>query len=295
MPIRSMTGFAQIKGQQGKTAYTFTAKSVNHRFLDLHLRLPGRSELFEQQLRKLCKEKIHRGHIEITLTLEYAGASGISVNQELVHGYVNAFRELSRELDLRGEADLNAVFRLNGVLSASSEMPEEAELQSALTAAAGELLDQLNANRRMEGDHMRTELESRMEQLERNTAQVETLRGAVLQAHLERIRTRMTELLEGKADADRILQEAAMLAERSDVQEEIVRLLTHVKHFRGLLEEGDDVGKKLDFLLQEMNREANTMLSKSTGLAGDAMNITELGLALKSDIEKSREQVQNVE
>jgi len=295
MTIRSMTGFAQLKGEQGRTAYTFAAKSVNHRFLDLHLRLPGRSELFEQQLRKLFKDKMHRGHVEVTLTLEYAGASGISVNQELVAGYVKAFRQLSDELDLHGEVDLNAVFRLNGALSGSSEMPEEAELQATLLAAAAELIDLLNANRRSEGDHTCAELESRMDQLERNTAEVETLRGAVLQAHLERIRARMAELLEGQAEPERILQEAALLAERSDVQEEIVRLLTHIKHFRGLLEEGEDVGKKLDFLLQEMNREANTMLSKTTGLAGDAMRITELGLALKSDIEKSREQVQNVE
>jgi uncharacterized protein (TIGR00255 family) len=290
-----MTGFAQIKGQQGKTAYTFTAKSVNHRFLDLHLRLPGRSDLFEQQLRKLCKEKMHRGHVELTLTLEYAGASGISVNHELVSGYVKAFRQLSDELDLHAELDLNAVFRLNGVLSASSEMPEEAELQAALQSAAAELIDLLNVNRRLEGDHTCVELEARMEQLERNTAEVATLRGAVLQAHLERIRARMAELLEGQADPDRILQEAAMLAERSDIQEEIVRLQTHTRHFRALLQEDGDVGKKLDFLLQEMNREANTMLSKTSGLAGDAMRITELGLALKSDIEKSREQVQNVE
>ncbi len=295
MSIRSMTGFAQIKGQHDKTAYTFTAKSVNHRFLDLHLRLPGKSDVFEQQLRKLFKEKMHRGHVEVTLTLEYAGASGISINRELVTGYVKAFRDLSDELDLHGELDLNAVFRLNGVLSASSEMPDAAELQATLTQAATELIDSLNANRQLEGDHTRAELESRMNQLERNTAAVETLRGAVLQAHLERIRSRMAELLEGKADPDRILQEAAMLAERSDIQEEIVRLMTHIKHFRGLLNEGEDVGKKLDFLLQEMNREANTMLSKTTGLAGDAMRITELGLALKSDIEKSREQVQNVE
>ena len=132
MSIRSMTGFAQIKGQHGKTAYTFSAKSVNHRFLDLHLRLPGRSDLFEQQLRKLFKEKMHRGHIELTLALEYAGASGISINREIVSGYVKAFRELSDELDWHGELDLNAIFRLNGVLSASSEMPEESELQAAL-------------------------------------------------------------------------------------------------------------------------------------------------------------------
>jgi len=295
MSIRSMTGFAQTKGQLGRTAYTFTAKSVNHRFLDLHLRLPGRSELFEQQLRKLFKEKMHRGHVELTLTLEYAGASGISVNRELVSGYVKAFRELSDELDLHGELDLNAIFRLNGVLAASSEMPEEPELQTTLLSAATDLIDMLNANRQLEGDHTRTELESRMDLLERNTAEIETMRGTVLQAHLERIRSRMAELLEGKADPDRILQEAAMLAERSDIQEEIVRLQAHIKHFRGLLEEGEDVGKKLDFLMQEMSREANTMLSKTTGLAGDAMRITELGLALKSDIEKSREQVQNVE
>ena len=295
MAIRSMTGFAQIKGQHGKTGYTFTAKSVNHRFLDLHLRLPGRSELFEQRLRKLFKEKMHRGHVEVTLSLEYAGASGVSVNQELVSGYVKAFRALSDELDLHGEPDLNALFRLTGVLSASSEMPEEAELHEALAAVASELIGLLNANRRLEGDHTGAELEARMDQLERNTAEVAQLRGTVLGAHLERLRTRMAELLEGKAEPDRILQEAALLAERSDVQEEIVRLQTHIRHFRGLLQEGEDVGKKLDFLLQEMNREANTMLSKTSGLAGDAMRITELGLALKSDIEKSREQVQNVE
>jgi uncharacterized protein (TIGR00255 family) len=295
MPLRSMTGFAQLKGEQGTTAYTFAAKAVNHRFLDLHLRLPARSELFEQQLRKLFKEKMHRGHVEVTLTLEYAGASGISVNQELVKGYVTAFRRLSEELGLKGEVDLNALFRLNGVLSASSEMPENEELQSTLLGAAAELIDRLDANRRLEGEHTRTELESRMEQLERNTAEIETLRGTVLAAQLERLRTRMNELLEGKADADRILQEAALLAERSDVQEEIVRMKAHIQHFRGLLAAGDDIGKKLDFLLQEMNREANTMLSKTSGLAGDAMRITALGLELKSDIEKSREQVQNVE
>jgi uncharacterized protein (TIGR00255 family) len=295
MAIRSMTGFAQIKGQHGKTAYTFTAKSVNHRFLDLHLRLPGRSELLEQQLRKLCKEKMHRGHVELTLSLEYVGATGISVNHELVSGYVKAFRELADEFDLHGEVDLNTLFRLNGVFSASSEMPDEVELQTELMTAAAGLIDLLNANRRLEGDHTRAELEVRMDRLECNNGEVEKLRGTVLEAHLERIRARMAELLEGKFDNDRIMQEAAMLAERSDVQEEIVRLLTHIKHFRGLLDEGEDVGKKLDFLLQEMNREANTMLSKTTGLAGDAMRITELGLALKSDIEKSREQVQNVE
>jgi uncharacterized protein (TIGR00255 family) len=168
-------------------------------------------------------------------------------------------------------------------------------LQEALASAAAELIDLLNANRRLEGDHTRAELDSRMDQLERNTAEVEKLRGTVLAAHLERIRARMAELLEGHAEPDRILQEAALLAERSDVQEEIVRMMTHIRHLRSLLEEGEDVGKKLDFLLQEMNREANTLLSKTGGVSGNGQRITDLGLGMKSEIEKAREQVQNLE
>jgi uncharacterized protein (TIGR00255 family) len=295
MTIRSMTGFAQLKGEQGSTAYTLSAKSVNHRFLDLHLRLPGRAELFEQQLRKLLKEKLHRGHIELTLALEYAGASGISVNRELVQGYVTVFRQLSAELGLSGEPDLNAVLRLNGALSGSSEMPEDEVLQARLLEACDELIEKLNAARRHEGEQMCAELLRRMESLEQNTDEVALLRDAVVHAHRERLSARMNELLEGRAEPERILQEAALLAERSDVQEEIVRMKTHIRHFRQLLQETGEVGKKLDFLLQEMSREANTMLSKTTGLAGDATSITALGLAMKSDIEKSREQVQNIE
>jgi uncharacterized protein (TIGR00255 family) len=112
---------------------------------------------------------------------------------------------------------------------------------------------------------------------------------------MEKIENRMQELLDTKVDPDRILQEAAMLAERSDIHEEIVRMKTHIEHFRGLLDSGAEVGKKLDFLMQEMNREANTMLSKTSGVAGEALRITELGLALKADIERAREQVQNIE
>jgi uncharacterized protein (TIGR00255 family) len=117
----------------------------------------------------------------------------------------------------------------------------------------------------------------------------------VLQNYTERLQSRMQELLGASADKERVLQEAALLVDRSDIQEEIVRLETHVQHFLALLEEGGEIGKKLDFLLQEMNREANTLLSKTSGLAGEALNITEAGLAMKAEIEKSREQVQNLE
>jgi uncharacterized protein (TIGR00255 family) len=142
---------------------------------------------------------------------------------------------------------------------------------------------------------MERELRERMSRLEAGAAEVDKLREGMLQAQLERLRARIEELAGTRAEPERILQEAAMLAERSDIQEELVRLNTHIRHFRGLLDSGGEAGKKLDFLLQEMNREANTLLSKTTGVAGEALRITQIGLAMKAEIEKSREQVQNIE
>jgi len=295
MTIRSMTGFAQVKGQSGPMAYTISLKSVNHRFLDLHLRMPPNSNSLESKLRQIFKQRLHRGHIEMNLTIERAGAGTLGVNRELVAGYVHAFRQAAAEFALSWEPDLNAVFRLNGALTDGGELPEDPEFEPEICRALEEAIGKLDAMRAAEGEGTAKELRGHMQALDALVAEVEQLRSLVLEAYVNKVQSRIQELIGAQADPDRILQEAAMLAERSDIQEEIVRLLTHIKHFRGLLAEGEDVGKKLDFLLQEMNREANTMLSKTTGLAGDAMRITELGLALKSDLEKSREQVQNVE
>jgi uncharacterized protein (TIGR00255 family) len=158
-----------------------------------------------------------------------------------------------------------------------------------------EALDQLNQMREEEGRGIERELRERMGQVYRASQGVEKHRRTVLKIYSERLRVRIEEWLGSQVDPERILQEAALLVDRSDIQEELVRLQTHVEHFLGLLEQSGEVGKKLDFLLQEMNREANTLLSKTSGLAGDALKITELGLAIKSEIEKAREQVQNVE
>lgn len=290
-----MTGFAQVKGQHGETAFTISLKSVNHRFLDLHLRLPAGADGLEQAVRRMFKEKLHRGHIELSLSLEHAENSAVSVNRELVAGYVHAFRRAAQELGVEGEPDLNAIFRLNGVLSAAGEVPQDEAFQQAVVAKLVEGIERLNGMRDAEGSHIATELRSRLQHMTQVTEEIEQLRGAVLQAYLAKIQSRLNELMGTQADPDRILQEAAMLAERSDIHEEIVRMKTHIQHFDGLLGDGRDVGKKLDFLLQEMNREANTMLSKTSGVSGDALRITELGLALKADIEKVREQVQNIE
>jgi uncharacterized protein (TIGR00255 family) len=317
MPLRSMTGFAQIKGElisqterpvsaqstglssksiqgNGHLAFSLSLKSVNHRFLDLHFRLPSGSDSLEMQLRRLLKEKIARGHVEVTLNVERGGGESFALNRPLISAYIKAFRAAADEFAVPAEPDLNAILRIPGALDSASETDDEA-LESAVMATVGEALDRLNQMREQEGRSIERELRQRMTHLREAVTTVQLHRRTVLQSYVERLQSRLQELLASSADKERALQEAALLVDRSDIQEEIVRLENHVQHFLGLLDENGEVGKKLDFLLQEMNREANTLLSKTSGLAGEALKITEAGLVMKAEIEKSREQVQNLE
>jgi uncharacterized protein (TIGR00255 family) len=290
-----MTGFAQVKGQVGDSlAFSLSLKSVNHRFLDLHFRMPAESETLEMKLRRILKEKMARGHVELTLNLERGGGAGFVLNRELVGGYIAAFRTAAKEFGVAAEPDLNALLRIPGVMDTGT-LPADGALEPAVLATIDEALARLNAMREEEGRGIERELRERMAHIEKAGAGVGNHRAAVLQAYIEKLKKRMEELIGTHVDSDRIAQEAALLVDRSDIQEEIVRLQTHVEHFLGLLDSGGEVGKKLDFLLQEMNREANTLLSKTSGLAGEALKITEMGLAIKAEIEKAREQVQNIE
>jgi uncharacterized protein (TIGR00255 family) len=311
MPMRSMTGFAQVRGEvqqtssnsaanadsarsNGKLAFVLSMKSVNHRFLDLHFRLPSGTDSLEMQLRRLLKEKMARGHVEVSLSLERSTGEAFSMNREIVGGYIAAFRAAAAEFSIAAVPDLNAVLRIPGALDSASAAADT-EIESAVMAKVGEALDRLNQMREEEGRGIGRELRERMARLAEASKSVHEHRRAVLQNYSERLQSRMQELLGASVDKERVLQEAALLVDRSDIQEEIVRLETHIQHFLGLLDSGGEIGKKLDFLLQEMNREANTLLSKTSGLAGEALKITEAGLAMKSEIEKSREQVQNLE
>ena len=312
MTIRSMTGFAQVKGEikqppatapimasapaltNGGLGFALSLKAVNHRFLDLHFRLPSGADSLEMQLRRLLKAKIARGHVEVTLSLERGASEAFALNRPLVAGFIATFRAAAAEFGVAAEPDLNAILRLPGALDSSSSA-SDSEVEAAVLAKVGEVLDRLNQMREEEGRGIEHELRQRMAHLLEAGKSVREHRRAVLQSYNERLQARIQEILGSSADKERILQEAALLVDRSDIQEEIVRLETHIQHFLALLKEGGEVGKKLDFLLQEMNREANTLLSKTSGLAGEALNITEAGLAMKAEIEKSREQVQNLE
>lgn len=295
MPIRSMTGFAQVKGQvNGQVGFALSLKSVNHRFLDVHFRMPSGSDELEMKLRRLLKERLARGHVELTLSLERSGEAAWGLNRELVGGYVEVFRAAAKEFGVSGEPDLNVILRMPGAMEAGA-MSGDGEIEAAVLAKMEEALRRLNEMREEEGRGIERELRERMKHLQEASAGVSGHRSQVLQTYMEKLETRMQELIGMQVDGERLVQEAALLVDRSDIREEVVRLDTHIQHFLALLDQGGEVGKKLDFLLQEMNREANTLLSKTSGLAGDALKITEMGLAMKAEIEKSREQVQNIE
>jgi uncharacterized protein (TIGR00255 family) len=299
-PVHSMTGFARASGRISDVlSWNLSLKSVNHRFLDLHMRMPTGAEPLEMRLRRLLKEKVLRGHLEVTLTIERGLRSNAFFDRDLLQGYIAAFRAAAAETALDQQPDLNALFRLPGVLTGETRF-SEAEVQALeedVAAQIGPLVDALNRMRAQEGTALALDLAATMERLDLAVSQVAHMRQEVQRAYFERISQRISTLLNGNAviDRDRVVQEAAMLAERSDVEEEVTRLRTHIQHFHSLLQAGGEMGKKLDFLLQEMNREANTLLSKTGGVSGNGSRITDLGLGMKSEIEKAREQVQNLE
>jgi uncharacterized protein (TIGR00255 family) len=297
-PVSSMTGFARIAGRVSETlGFSLSLKSVNHRFLDLHMRLPSGAEGVEMQLRRILKEKVRRGHVEVTLNLERSQKAEAGYDHALVAAYIDAFRAAASEHGLDAAPDLNAVFRLPGVLMAEARSSDEdlQGLEEAVLREVDGLVAALNVMRAQEGAALADDLRGGMQRLRELVNEAAQLREKVQAAYFERLNQRMKAILDGGFDQDRILQEAALIAERSDVEEEVTRLRTHIDHFTGLLDQGGEVGKKLDFLLQEMNREANTLLSKTSGVAGNGTRITEAGLGMKSEIEKAREQVQNLE
>ncbi|HTV07289.1 MAG TPA: YicC/YloC family endoribonuclease [Acidobacteriaceae bacterium] len=304
--VRSMTGFARVSSRISDVlGITLSLKSVNHRFLDLHLRLPAGMDSLEMQLRRMLKQQLVRGHIEVMLSIDRTQRSETSYDADLIAAYIQTFREIAAKQKLSGEPDLNAIFRLPGVFGAESraaggaERGSEEEMQvieATVLREIGPLVDSLNAMRAQEGVLLAREMLTGLDRLRTLIDEAAGLREDVQKWYFERISQRMIAMLEGGPfDRDRILQEAALIAERSDVDEEVTRLRTHIDHFRAMLEGGGETGKKLDFLMQEMNREANTLLSKTSGVAGNGPRITELGLAMKSEIEKLREQVQNLE
>ena len=300
--IYSMTGFAQARVERDGSSVRINLRSVNHRFLDLHLRMPDGFEVFESRIRQGIRNRLRRGHVDVNIYYEAGGTGAIEVNHDLVKSYMDAVERLRQEFDVKTEPDLVALFRLPGVVAAPGAADElqseekQARLGEQVEACLEQALNKLEAMRRSEGQALTEEMQGILERIAARTAEIETFAERVRPAIARRLAERLEELLKGvQIDPIRLAQEAAMLAERSDVSEELARLRSHVEQFRKLLAGAGEAGKKLDFLLQEMQREANTLLSKTPGVESEGLAITGLALEVKSDIEKLREQAQNVE
>ncbi|HXJ06898.1 MAG TPA: YicC/YloC family endoribonuclease [Candidatus Acidoferrum sp.] len=296
-----MTGYAQAGHEQNGWAVRVSIKSVNHRFLDLKLRLPEGFDLYELRLRQFLRERIHRGHVEVYVNVDPATTAPVRVNRELAQTYMKVAEEFRQQSRAAADVDVVAILRLPGVIAGlSAAVPESEEEQErlglAMDACLREALFKLDDMRRAEGRHLVEDLRARLTRIGEQTEIVRELAATLRPVFARRLETRLKELLGGAAiDPARLAQEAALLAERSDISEELDRLRSHLLQFTKLLDSAGEMGKKLDFLLQEMHREANTLLSKTPGVENEALAITGLALEIKAEIEKLREQVQNIE
>ena len=287
-----MTGFARVRRVVEEGEIVVSLKSVNHRGLDLHFHLPPELDPVEHQIRGIIKSRVARGHMQINVSFTRQVAGGASLNRELFELYLQAFREAAGRYQISGQPDINAALRIPGMISAGAQSDLSEELVKAVLEVTDEALTVLNVFREREGAATAEEMRMRCRNIETIVSRIEEIRAGAIPA----FQKRLDELLRGaQLDPQRLAQEAAILADRSDIAEELVRLRTHAAHLSTMLAGESEIGKRLDFLLQEMNRESNTVLSKTGGLGELGLTITELALAAKSEIDKIREQSLNLE
>jgi uncharacterized protein (TIGR00255 family) len=292
--MKSMTGFGRGSAAGDAFSVTVELKSVNNRFLDVALKLNGELQPLEAVIKHTITDRLSRGRVDVNLQYDRTTEIKYELNRAMISGFLSAMKEMQQEFDLSGEPDLNVVARLPNVLAPKKDEIDPmfiVGVENALLAA----LDDLEQMREKEGSMLKTELESRLNEIEKRLPAIVSESATVGAEYQERLSKRITEMLaksETQIDLDqaRLAQEIAYIADRSDISEEIARLTTHIEHFRQIMREEKEVGKRLDFLTQELNREANTITSKTNN-----MIVKENALQIKSEIEKIREQIQNVE
>ena len=291
--ILSMTGYGTGAAQKDDSTVSVEIKTVNHRFLDFHIRIPREYLFLEGEIQQLIRSELDRGRVDVIATVQTGGSPAFLVNSSLLKGYVEAAGRLKEEYNLDGSLDLKTVLSLPGIVQNRETLPAESagvisELMGRGVRAALEGVLQM---RRQEGEALRADMLKNLAGIEENARKIHELSVNSAGECLQKLRERMAQLLpQGGVDPQRLAQEAALLADKCDISEEVARLESHIRQYRDLIDSKEKAGKKLDFLLQELQREANTILSKSGNL-----EISQHAIAIKTDIEKLREQVQNVE
>lgn len=297
-PLRSMTGFARVRRPLADGELVVSVKSVNHRGLDIHIHGPAAADPFENAVRAAIKARLARGYVDVRISLPrpQCSAGAARLNRAMLEDYLREFRAAAERHGLACAPDLNAAMRIPGMFGEADSTEPPPETEAVLLEALGAALDQLNAFREREGAAIAAEMRRHNREVARAAQEVEAIRSQALAAFHASLSERLSKLLNSaQIDPQRLVQEAAILADRSDVGEEVARLKIHSAQLEALLDAGGEAGKKLEFLLQEMNREANTILSKTSGVGELGLKITELALAAKTAVEKIREQSLNLE
>jgi uncharacterized protein (TIGR00255 family) len=291
--ILSMTGYGTGSAQKDNTAVSVEIKTINHRFLDFHVRMPREYQSLEGEIHQLTRAALDRGRVDVSVTIQKSDSAAFEINTSLLSGYLETAEKLKEEHQFQDSLDLKTVLNLPGIL----QVKEGAQLEQAgfisdlLGISMHEALEGVLRMRRQEGEALRADMQRNLGLIEESVGRIRELSVNAVTDHFQKLRERLNQLLsQGEIDPQRLAQEAAIIADKCDISEEIARLKSHIDQYRTLIESKEKAGKKLDFLLQEFQREANTILSKSGNL-----EVSRLAIAIKTDIEKLREQVQNVE
>jgi uncharacterized protein (TIGR00255 family) len=291
-----MTGFARVQKSTEHGDIVVSLKSVNHRGLDLHFHLGPELDALENAMRAVIKRSVLRGHIDVRCSAQRASNGSSGLNLPLLRSYLAAFRKAASEEGIEARPDLNRILLLPGMFGAAAEGEPDPASESAILGAIEEAAEKLNQFRAREGAELASFIREQNASLRQSSAEMEQIREGAIPAFHKRLVEKLQELLGSLGlDPQRLAQEAALLADRGDIGEEISRLQIHSRQLDEILNSGGEVGKRLDFLLQELNRETNTILSKTGGIGDLGLRITELALAAKASIEKIREQALNLE
>ena len=289
--MHSMTGYGRAQNQVDGRQMTVEVKSVNHRFLDIAFRMPRNLMFLEDAARKLIGERLSRGHVEVFITYKNlrTDARTVTVDKALFAAYARALDEVSDQ-GLADDRTLMAIARMPDVMTVNEAEEDQAAVLSLMALTLNAALDELCAMRLREGESMKRDLAGRVDAIERMTGEVEARYPKTVEEYTARLRSAVEELVGSNVDETRLLMEVAVMADRSAIAEETVRLRSHVRQLRQLFEAAEPIGRRIDFIVQELNREVNTISSKSQDIP-----ITQLTVDMKSEIEKLREQLQNVE
>ena len=291
--MRSMTGYGRGRCIIGGKEYLLEIRSVNSRYSEFSVKLPRLYTYLEEKLKTLLKNEISRGKTEVYLSITDVEdkSTSVTVNMPVVRSYLDEMRKCTTILGLQDDLKLSDVFRMTDAFTVVRNESDEEEIWQAVKTVAETALIKFTEMRKNEGEKLRTDILDKLEKIEGMTGEIEKISPETSAAYRQRLYDKLKELLEGvQPDEQRVLTEAAIFAEKIAVDEETVRLRSHFKQFREMTEEKAPVGRKLDFLVQELNREVNTIGSKAQDL-----RITKLVIDMKSEIEKIREQIQNIE